>query len=91
MIHFKRGDIVKEGFDLGMILQSGNITYDVVWIGGSTSRYRYEASRAVSLATSFDLEGQDLVLKHLREEAIAARAEREAGAHIKRGQVHPSR
>jgi len=91
---FARGQIVKEDgqvSNLGIILSSGDRTYDIVWMGGSTSRYRYSTGRNVALATSFDLEGQELVLKHLHREAAAAREERRTGARIKRGQVWPSR
>lgn len=89
--HFKQDEIIKEGADLGVILQSGAVAYDVIWTGGSTSRYRYDAAREIHAATAFDLEGQDGLIKHLREEAEAARKERRSGARIKRGHVHPSR
>lgn len=88
---FERDQVVKEGVSLGLVLQSGKTSYDVVWIGGSTSRYRYAAKRDVHVATEFELEGQDRVVRHLRREAVAARHERKVGARCKRGQVHPSR
>ncbi len=88
---FERGQIIKESSALGIILQGGSVAYDVVWMGGSTSRYRYDANRDVRLATEFELEGQDRVLRHLRREAAEARRERKVGARIKRGQVWPSR
>ena len=90
MIRFQRGALVKEGYDLGVVLQSGEITYDVVWVGGSTIRYRYDTEHAVREATPFDLEGQDSVIVRLRKEALDARRERKAGGRRKRGQVHPS-
>ena len=88
---FERDQIVKEGADLGLILQSGAVTYDVIWIGGSTSRYRYAAARDVHLATRFDLEAQEGTIKHLRQEAETARKERRDGARVRRGAIHPSR
>lgn len=88
---FKRDEIVVEAGSLGLILQSGDVAFDVLWIGGSTSRYRYSTRRHVRAATSFDLEGQDGMVAHLREEAEAARKERKSGSRIKRGQLHPSR
>lgn len=91
MTRFEPNTLIKEGADLGLILQSGEITFDIVWVGGSTSRYRYDASREVHVASPFDLDGQDLVVVHLQEEARAARKERLAGMRVKRGQVHPSR
>lgn len=91
MTRFKRDAIIKEGAELGVILQSGDVTFDVIWTGGSTSRYRYDAKRVINVATAFDLEGQDRTIAHLRGEARAARGERRMGAHIKRGQVSPSR
>lgn len=88
---FVKDQIVKEGFELGIILQAGRLTYDVVWLGGSTSRYRYSQNRPVVPATPGDLAGQDLALEQLQSEAQAARRERREGAHVRRGQVWPSR
>lgn len=87
---FRRGQVIKEGAELGVVLQAGARTYDVVWVGGSTSRYR-QGVRDVHLATEFELEGQDRVVRHLHREAQQARRERRDGAGIKRGQVWPSR
>jgi len=89
-VKFKRGQVIKEGMQLGVVLQAGPATYDVVWVGGSTSRYR-QGVRSVHLATENELDGQDRVVQHLHGEAEAARRERRAGAGIKRGQVWPSR
>ena len=94
MQRFKPGDIVKEDgmlSNLGVILQAGKVTYDIVWQGGSTSRYRYSDNRSVKLATKDDLDGQAFAIKHLREEAAQARQERRTGARVKRGQIWPSR
>jgi hypothetical protein len=94
MLHSNRDTIVKEGADLWVILQSCEITYDAVWVGGSTMRYRHDTAGALSEATAFDLEGQDAVIALLRKEVLDARRERrerKAGERIKRGQVHPRR
>ncbi len=88
---FKADQIIKEETAIGIILQAGTTTYDVVWVGGSTSRYRYDAERPVHVATTNDLEGQGATVAHLKEEAAQARQERHTGARIKRGQVWPSR
>jgi hypothetical protein len=88
---FAPNQIIREGADLGIILQSGDVTYDIVWMGGSTSRYRYVAGRDVRIATKSDLEHQELSIKHLHQEAHTVRKERREGARIKRGAVHPSR
>jgi hypothetical protein len=88
---FERDQIVKEGAQLGVVLQSGGVSYDVLWVGGGTSRYRYDAGRAVSVATAFDLQYQEGTIVHLRAEAEAAHRERRRGAGVRRGQVHPSR
>lgn len=87
---FVPDQIIKEGANLGIILQSGNVTYDIVWIGGSTSRYRYATGRDVHIATPFDLEHQEGTIQHLRREAETARRERREGARIRRGALHPS-
>jgi len=87
---FVPNQIIKEGVDLGIILQSGDVTYDIVWIGGSTSRYRYATGREVHLATPSDLEHQEGTIRHLRQEAETARRERREGTQVRRGAVHPS-
>ena len=84
---FKRGDFVKEGAEVGIVLASGSKTFDVVWTGGSTSRYRY-GIRDIHLATERDLE--DCNREHLIKEAADAREERRIGAGVKRGQIWPS-
>lgn len=88
---FKRDEIVKEGCDLGLILQSGDVTFDVIWINGGTSRYRYSTGRHIHVATPFELEGQERAIGFLKEEAAKAREERRTGAGIRRGQIWPSR
>ena len=88
---FQHDQIVKEGADLGIILCAGERSFDVVWIGGSTSRYRYSTGRDVRGATALDLDGQARLVEHLKKEVAEARRERRTGARIKRGQVWPSR
>lgn len=88
---FERDAIVKEGSELGMILQSGDVTFDVIWINGGTSRYRYSTGRDIHVATPFELEGEEGTIRSLKEEAAKAREERRIGAGIRRGQIWPSR
>jgi hypothetical protein len=87
---FQRGQVVVEGRDFGIILQSGMVTYDVLWVGGSTMRYRYEHRRDVRVVTDADMLDEHTA-EHLRHEAESAIAERRRGARIQRGQVSPSR
>ncbi len=87
---FERGQVIKERTEFGVVLQSGERTYDVVWVGGSTSRYRH-GDGDIRLATESELGEQARLVAHLRREAADARRERKAGARIKRGQIHPSR
>jgi len=87
---FQVDQVVKEGAQLGVVLQTGKATYDVIWVGGSTTRYRYGA-RDVHVATEFELKGQEGVVRHLRGEALEARRERRSGARVRRGQVSPRR
>jgi hypothetical protein len=89
-MRFQRGQIVIEGRDFGIILQSGMVTYDVLWVGGSTMRYRYEHGRDVRLVTRTDMLDEHTA-EHLRHEAESAIAERRRGARIRRGQVSPRR
>lgn len=96
MTTFEPGQLViEEGngmSDMGIILSSGAVTFDIVWIGGSTSRYRYSTGRHVRLATPREIEAADpTMIEHLRKEAADAREERRTGARRKRGQVWPSR
>ncbi len=81
----KRGDFVKESGSYGLVIAAGPKTFDVIWIGGGTSRYRH-GMRAIAATT----EVSDWERKHLIAEARAAREERRTGAGIKRGQVWPS-
>lgn len=89
--HFKRDQIIVENGDLGIILQSGPLAYDVLWIGGSTTRYLYSTGRHVRGATEHDLEYQESMVAHLRDEVASARQERREGERIRRGQVSPRR
>jgi hypothetical protein len=91
MTRFKRGDIVKESGEIGIVLQTGKIAYDIVWTGGSTSRYKYSTGRHVHLATAFELDGQDDLVISLREEAEVVRGERARGEGVRRRQLYPSR
>ncbi len=72
----------------GRVLVSGAKTFDVVWIGGSTTRYRHGV-RDIRIvpAAELDVHSRD----HLSREAEAARRERRAGARVRRGTVSPSR
>lgn len=73
----------------GVVLASGPTAYDVVWIGGSTSRYRH-VDDVVRRATEAEIAALgDITRIHLTQEVAAARAERRAGAGIKRGEIWP--
>jgi hypothetical protein len=87
-MHFKRGDFIKEGFNVGLVFASGPKTFDVIWDGGSTSRYRH-GERIIVLAPDDAL--TPLQRKLLLENAADAREERRTGAGVKRGQIWPSR
>jgi hypothetical protein len=84
----KSGDFIKESGSVGLVFTSGPKSFDVIWMGGSTSRYRHH-TRVISLAEPNDLTAMQREM--LLKEAAAARAERAAGARIKRGQIWPSR
>jgi hypothetical protein len=73
----------------GVVVASGPTAYDVVWIGGSTSRYRH-ADGVVRHATEAEVTALgDITRTHLTQEAAAAREGRRAGARIRRGEVWP--
>lgn len=77
---FMPGDFVQAGTaygNYGIVLASGPKTFDIVWIGGSTSRYRH-GERDVRPANDDDLDAHIRV--HLTQEAADAREERRAGA-----------
>jgi len=82
------GDFLKEGIDLGLVLTSGKSTYDVIWVGGSTTRYRHGV-RDVRIIPPAEIDTHRR--EHLTREAAAARRERRAGSRIRRGTVSPQR
>lgn len=85
----KVGDyIVEHGASphYGLIIACGRVTYDVIWIGGGTSRYRHGV-RKVDIIRAGELDAH--TRKHLRSEAAKAKAERRRGAGIRRGQIWP--
>jgi hypothetical protein len=84
----RAGNFVKEGLDLGLVLVSGAKTFDVIWIGGSTTRYRH-GERDIRIASAVDLDAH--AREHLTQEAEAARHERRTGARIRRGTISPRR
>ena len=85
---FARGDVVIEigasGGSLGIVLQSGAVAFDIIWLGGSTSRYRYATGRAVRLATEDEIAADPFTIRMLRQEAEAANEERRTGAGRRR-------
>jgi hypothetical protein len=81
------GDFIHEAHDYGLVIASGPVTYDVVWIGGSTTRYRH-GERDVAIVHQ-DHEDLGVWRYHLEREAKAAREERREGRGIRRGQVSP--
>lgn len=73
----------------GVVVACGPVAYDVVWIGGSTSRYRH-ADDVVRIATDAEVAALgDITRTHLLQEAAAAREERRTGAGIRRGEIWP--
>jgi hypothetical protein len=73
----------------GVVVACGPVAYDVVWIGGSTSRYRH-VDDVVRIATDAEVAALgDITRTHLLKEAAAAREERRAGAGIRRGEIWP--
>lgn len=86
-MRFKRGDIIVEhGDSLGVVLQSGRVAFDVIWIGGSTSRYRYSTGRHVRLATAAELAAPEhaFTIKQIKDDAEKAWDERRRGARVRR-------
>lgn len=90
LARLKRGQVIKEQFDLGLVLNSGPVAYDVIWVGGSVSRYRH-GQRDVRVATEQELADAGSTVDHLLKEAGAARRERRNGHRVRRGQVSPRR
>lgn len=88
----KVGDFIKEGAEYGLVIACGKVAFDVVWTGGSTTRYRHGV-RDIRVVPTTDVDFITGVIprKHLEEEAAAAKAERRRGARIHRGTVSPSR
>lgn len=83
----KVGDFVYEPPNqYGIVLTCGPVKFDVVWLGGSTSRYKHGV-RDVEVVepAAVDKWSRKLLL----QEAANAKAERARGAGIKRGQVWP--
>lgn len=77
----KVGDFVKEHRLSGIILTCGPRSFDVIWIGGSTSRYRHGTREVVVVpAEAMDRFEQDQLTKELH----AARDERRRGAGVRR-------
>jgi hypothetical protein len=72
--------------EYGLVIACGPKTYDVVWLGGSTSRYRHGV-RAVRVISAAEIDA--FTRRQLLQEAKAAKAERRRGAGIRRGQIHP--
>jgi hypothetical protein len=89
----KRGDFVLEGgasHARGLVLSAGSVTYDVIWLGGSTSRYRQDSDRCVKADPVVE-DFTSSEIRQLTNDAADAREERRTGARIKRGQIWPSR
>lgn len=88
----KAGDFVEERgpgiMDHGIVLASGSKTFDVIWLGGSTTRYKHGV-RDIRIVGSLEIDKH--TREHLLREAESARRERRSGAGIKRGQVSPTR
>jgi len=85
----KVGDFVKEApGSYGVVLACGPVAFDIVWTGGSTTRYRHDTQRHITVITGDALSECDR--RHLLT-AAAAKAERARGARIRRGSIWTSR
>lgn len=82
-LHNNAGRIVKNGQS-----QAGPKTFDVVWLGGSTTRYRH-GERDIQIVGRVEVDAR--TREHLSRGALAARQERRRGARIRRGVVSPPR
>lgn len=85
------GDFIEERGacnSLGRVLVSGAKTFDVIWLGGSTTRYQHGV-RDIRIVAAAELDVHSR--EHLTQEAAAAHRERQAGARIRRGTVSPRR
>lgn len=72
----ERNQVIKDSFDLGLVLNSGPVTYDVIWESGTISKYRH-GQRDVRVATEQDLVRHKDVVTSLRKVAGAARRRRQ--------------
>ena len=86
------GDFIREttagGSEFGLVITSGAKAFDVIWLGGSTVRYRHGV-RDIRIVGATEVD--TLTRKHLLGEAEVARRERKAKAGVRRGSVSPSR
>lgn len=84
------GDFIQECGETSpaFVLTSGAKTFDVIWMGGSTTRYRHGV-RDIRIVPVAEVDA--LTREHLTHEAEAARRERRAGARVRRGTVSPRR
>lgn len=85
------GDFIEERGacnSLGRVLVSGAKTFDMIWFGGSTVRYRHGV-RDIRIVPGAELDAHSR--EHLTHEAEAALRERRDGARIQRGTVSPRR
>jgi len=80
------GEFIRENASLGLVLTSGAKTFDVVWIGGSTTRYRHGV-RDIKIVPAAEIDAYSR--DRLAQEADTARRERRAGRRIQRGTVSP--
>lgn len=74
----------------GIVLSCGGITVDILWVGGSTTRYRHLDGRKIEVIKNDDPRLDAHTRDHLLGEYNDAKAERRRGARIRRGQVSPS-
>lgn len=82
------GAFIKEDYNYGVIIACGKVAYDVIWVGGSTTRYAHSARR-IKVVDPDEID--EHTRAHLVREAVDARAERARGAGIRRGTVSPHR
>ncbi len=72
----ERNQVLKDSFDLGLVLNSGPVIYDVIWASGAVSKYRH-GQRDVRVATEQDLVDHKGVVAALKKAAGAARRRRQ--------------
>jgi hypothetical protein len=82
----RAGDFIEERGSYGRVLTAGVVAYDVIWVGGSTQRYK-QGQRDLRIVGGLELDKS--TRDHLLKESADAIRERATGARIRRGTVSP--